>query len=85
MISFNPASGLLYSDARQKRDLQLVDILENGIKLFRYRYRWSTTNYVGVLAQEAGLITDAWGCNCESTRAGWTKGRSHWFPNRCGS
>ena len=55
-----PPSGLVYSDARQKRDLQQLDILANGIKLYRYRYRWSATEYVGVLAQEvAALVPEA--------------------------
>src|SRR6516165_2933255 len=36
------------------------DILANGIKLYRYRYRWSATEYVGVLAQEvAALVPEA--------------------------
>ena len=57
---FMPPSGLVYSDARQKRDLQQLDILPNGIKLYRYRYRWSATEYVGVLAQEvAALVPEA--------------------------
>ena len=51
-----PPSGLVYSDVRQKRDLQQLDILANGIKLYRYRYRWSATEYVGVLAHEVAAI-----------------------------
>ena len=51
-----PPSGLVYSDVRQKRDLQQLDVLPNGIKLYRYRYRWSATEYVGVLAHEVAAV-----------------------------
>jgi hypothetical protein len=51
-----PPSGLVYSDIRQKRDMLPVDIMSNGLKLYRYRYRWSTTEYVGVLAQDVAAI-----------------------------
>jgi|SRR5271166_1098829 len=51
-----PPSGLVYSDARLKRELLPVDTLANGIRLYRYRYRWSATEYVGVLAQEVAAI-----------------------------
>ena len=54
-----PPSGLVYSDARQKRDLQQLDVLPNGIKLYRYRYRWSATEYVGVLAHEVAAVAPA--------------------------
>ena len=34
--------------------------LDNGIGLYRYRYLWSDTVYVGVMAQEvAGIVPDA--------------------------
>jgi hypothetical protein len=34
--------------------------LDNGIGLYRYRYRWSDQLYVGVIAQEvAGIVPDA--------------------------
>lgn len=51
-----PPPGLVYSDVRQKRDVQPLDVLANGLKLYRYRYRWSPTEYVGVLAQEVAAI-----------------------------
>src|SRR5262245_35772643 len=51
-----PPPGRVYSDIRQKRDIQPLDILANGLKLYRYRYRWSPTEYVGVLAQEVAAI-----------------------------
>jgi len=47
---------LIYSDVRHKLDIQLVDVLPTGIKLYRYRYRWSATEYVGVLAQEVAAF-----------------------------
>jgi hypothetical protein len=43
MHTILPPPGLVYSDVRQKRDLQQLDVLPNGIKLYRYRYRWSAT------------------------------------------
>jgi len=55
-----PPSRLVYSDIRQKRDIRPLDILVNGLRLYRYRYRWSPTEYVGVLAQEvAAMVPDA--------------------------
>jgi polysaccharide export outer membrane protein len=46
------AVGALLSDARVKRDITPIAKLENGLQLYRYRYAWSDTLYVGVLAQE---------------------------------
>lgn len=43
---------LTFSDARLKRDVVRVGRLDNGIALYRYRYRWSDEIYVGVMAQE---------------------------------
>ncbi len=40
------------SDVRLKRDVQLLDRLENGLGIYRYRYLWSDEVYVGVMAQE---------------------------------
>ena len=40
------------SDARVKRDIIPIAERENGLQLYRYRYAWSDTLYVGVLAQE---------------------------------
>ena len=50
-----------------KRDFQsllwaiaLLSRLDNGIGLYRYRYLWSDTVYVGVMAQEvARVVPDA--------------------------
>jgi hypothetical protein len=40
------------SDVRLKRDIVLVGHLDDGLGLYRYRYLWSDTVYVGVMAQE---------------------------------
>jgi polysaccharide biosynthesis/export protein len=45
-------SGFFLSDVRVKRDIMPIAKLENGLRLYRYRYAWSDTLYVGVLAQE---------------------------------
>jgi hypothetical protein len=44
------------SDARLKRDIVLVGRLDDGLGLYSYRYLWSDTVYVGVMAQEVALI-----------------------------
>jgi hypothetical protein len=44
------------SDVRLKRDITLVARLDDGLGLYRYRYLWSNTVYVGVMAQEVALI-----------------------------
>jgi hypothetical protein len=49
-----------FSDIRLKRDLVELAHLDNGIGLYRYRYRWSDQLYVGVVAQQvAEIIPDA--------------------------
>jgi hypothetical protein len=45
-------SGFFISDVRVKRDITPIAKLENGLRFYRYRYAWSDTLYVGVLAQE---------------------------------
>lgn len=40
------------SDARLKRDVVLIGVLDNGLRLYRYRYLWSDAVFVGVMAQE---------------------------------
>ena len=40
------------SDIRLKRDVVLLARLHNGIGFYRFRYKWSDTYYVGVMAQE---------------------------------
>jgi outer membrane immunogenic protein len=54
--SANYTSGFIVSDARLKRDIALVGRLDDGLGLYRYRYLWSDTVYVGVMAQEVALI-----------------------------
>ncbi|HTZ01090.1 MAG TPA: outer membrane beta-barrel protein [Xanthobacteraceae bacterium] len=44
------------SDVRLKRDVVLLARLDNGLGLYRYRYIWSDTVYVGVMAQEVALL-----------------------------
>src|SRR4029450_7449565 len=49
-----PLSGItqVVSDIRLKHDIHLVGHADNGLNLYRYRYLWSDTEYVGVMAQE---------------------------------
>jgi outer membrane immunogenic protein len=47
---------LLPSDIRLKRDIVLVGRRDDGLGIYRYRYLWSDTVYVGVMAQEVALI-----------------------------
>jgi opacity protein-like surface antigen len=49
-------STLIFSDTRLKRDIALVGRRDDGLGLYRYRYLWSDTVYVGVMAQEVALI-----------------------------
>ena len=44
------------SDIRLKRDITQVGELDSGINLYRYRYLWSDTIYVGVMAQEVAAV-----------------------------
>jgi hypothetical protein len=44
------------SDIRLKRDIAQVGELDGGINLYRYRYLWSDTTYVGVMAQEVAAV-----------------------------
>jgi hypothetical protein len=47
---------VVISDIRVKRDVVPLVGLDNGIGLYRYRYLWSDTEYVGVMAQEVALV-----------------------------
>ena len=48
------------SDIRLKRDITKLTQLDNGLYLYRFRYIWSDTFYVGVMAQEVeGVVPDA--------------------------
>jgi endosialidase-like protein len=59
-ISINPAHAQIGSsanhtapsDRRLKRDIERVGTHENGVGLFRFKYLWSDTPYIGVMAQD---------------------------------
>ena len=40
------------SDIRLKRDIEALGTLSNGLTLYRFKYLWSDTDMVGVMAQE---------------------------------
>jgi hypothetical protein len=44
------------SDIRLKRDITQVGEVDSGVGLYRYRYLWSDTIYVGVMAQEVAEV-----------------------------
>jgi hypothetical protein len=44
------------SDTRLKRHITQVGELADGIGLYRYRYHWRDTNFVGVMAQEVAAV-----------------------------
>ena len=44
------------SDIRLKRDITPVGRSPNGLNLYRYRYLWSNTSYVGVMAQDVAAF-----------------------------
>jgi len=51
----DPAAPLMMmvpSDHRLKKDIVYLATLENGIKLYSFKYLWSEKNYVGVMAQD---------------------------------
>lgn len=48
---------LVVSDIRLKRNIKFLTELENGIKLYSFKYNWSEETYVGVMAQD--LLKDA--------------------------
>jgi outer membrane immunogenic protein len=50
------SSTILVSDIRLKRDVALIGRRGDGLGLYRYRYLWSDTVYVGVMAQEVALL-----------------------------
>ena len=58
-ISINPAHAAIgssanstVSDRRLKRDIERVGTHESGLDLFRFKYLWSDTPYIGVIAQD---------------------------------
>ena len=44
--------GGIPSDIRLKRDIFRLTISETGIQLYRFKYKWSDQEYVGVMAQD---------------------------------
>mgnify|MGYP001229583679 FL=1 len=46
------------SDRRLKRDITLLTTLENGMNIYSFRYLWSDTVYVGLMAQDLLLHRD---------------------------
>ena len=52
-----------YSDERLKQDISLLERLPDGqgkgLGLYAYRYVWSDTVYVGVMAQEVAAVMPA--------------------------
>jgi outer membrane immunogenic protein len=54
--SYSAPAIAIISDARLKRDITLVGRRDDGLGLYSYRYQWSDTVYVGVMAQEVALI-----------------------------
>lgn len=58
------------SDNRLKRDIHLVDTLDNGMKIYAFKYLWSDQTYVGVMAQD--LLNDPrWAHAVVTQRAGY--------------
>lgn len=51
-----PGATAKTSDIRLKRDIRQVGRLDNGIKLYSFRYLWSDRTYVGVMAQQVAVI-----------------------------
>ncbi len=45
------------SDQRLKADIKLVSRLASGLGIYRFRYKWSPVEYVGVMAQEVAAVT----------------------------
>lgn len=43
---------MVLSDARLKRNIVNIGVLENGIGIYRFKYIWSDREYLGVMAQE---------------------------------
>jgi hypothetical protein len=59
--NFDRTLGLVFgpSDRRLKRDITLLATLANGMKIYSFRYNWSDTVYVGLMAQDL-LLNGAW-------------------------
>jgi hypothetical protein len=44
--------GSAYSDARLKHNIELIDTLDDGLKIYSFNYAWSDIQWVGVIAQD---------------------------------
>jgi outer membrane immunogenic protein len=53
---YSSSSQLAISDIRLKRDVVLVGRRSDGLGIYRFRYLWSETVHVGVMAQEVALL-----------------------------
>lgn len=42
----------VFSDIRLKIDIQLLTTLEDGMKIYSFRYHWSDEVFVGIMAQD---------------------------------
>lgn len=51
-----PTQVVIVSDARLKRDVALVGRRDDGLGIYSFKYLWSDTVHVGVIAQEVALI-----------------------------
>jgi hypothetical protein len=51
-----PSPAPVSSDIRQKRDIEQLGRSADGIGIYRYKYLWSDTSYVGVMAQEVATV-----------------------------
>jgi hypothetical protein len=47
-----PSDGVQESDVRLKQDVTAAGALPDGLKLYKFRYLWDETEYVGVMAQD---------------------------------
>ena len=54
--NYSDSNVVFTSDIRLKRDIVLVGRRDDGLGLYSYRYLWSDTVYVGVMAQEVALV-----------------------------
>jgi hypothetical protein len=55
-FSNGQAPKIYVSERRLKTDIELVDVLENGLRLYAYRYISDERMFVGVMAQD--LLAD---------------------------
>jgi len=48
--------GIRISDVRLKRDIRKIGILDDGLGIYAYRYRWDDEPQIGVMAQEVAAV-----------------------------